>query len=354
VSASPFDHPLLSRLLGDDEVARYLSAAAELEQMLAFERALAVAEGEAGVIPKDAADDIADRLAAFVADEDRIAEAAARDGVISVEYVRQLRAWIGQPNGEYIHFGATSQDVIDTALVLRLRPIAAILMDRLRSVAGRLAELDHAFGGRELMGRTRMQNAMPIRVGDRIAAWRGPLLRHIVRMDEIAPRLFVLQLGGAVGTLDKLGDKGTAVAGRLAGALGLAVPARAWHSQRDTIAEFGTWLSLVTGSLGKMGADIALMAQAGNGEIVLAGGGGSSAMPHKSNPVGAEVLVALGHYNATLVSGMHTALLHEQERSGSAWTLEWLVLPQMILAAAAALRTAGVLLAGVESIGREG
>jgi 3-carboxy-cis,cis-muconate cycloisomerase len=198
-----------------------------------------------------------------------------------------------------------------------------------------------------------MQDALPIKVADRIGAWRAPLLRHLARIEEIAPRLLVLQLGGAVGTRDKLGGKGAAVAARLAYQLDLAVPAHAWHTQRDGLAEFAGWLSLVTGSLGKLGADVALMAQAAGGEIALRGGGGSSAMPHKSNPVAAEVLVALARYNATLVSAMHAALVHEQERSGSAWTLEWLALPQMIMTAAAALRTAGSLLADVESLGRE-
>jgi 3-carboxy-cis,cis-muconate cycloisomerase len=353
VSASPFDHPLLWRLLGDDEVARHLTAAAELEHMLAFERALTAAEGEEGIVPEAAADDIVARLADFTPDTDRIAEATARDGVVGVEYVRQLREWVGAPNDKWVHFGATSQDLVDTALVLRLRPIIAALTGRLTAVATRLAELSHAFGARELMGRTRMQNALPIRVSDRIAAWRAPLLRHVARIEEIAPRLFVLQLGGAVGTLDKLGDKAAAVAARVANKLDLAVAERAWHTQRDSIAEFAGWLSLITGSLGKIGADVALMAQAGSGEIVLRQGGGSSAMPHKSNPVAAEVLVSLAHFNATLVSGMHAALIHEQERSGSAWTLEWLVLPQMIMSAAAALRSGAELVSDIESLGRE-
>jgi 3-carboxy-cis,cis-muconate cycloisomerase len=213
--------------------------------------------------------------------------------------------------------------------------------------------MSDSFGSRTLMGHTRMQPAQPITVAHRIGSWRAPLLRHLERIDEISPRLLVVQLGGAVGTLDKLGANGAAVVARVADSLNLGVPRSSWHAERDTMAEFAAWLSLVTGSLGKIGIDVALMAQAGNGEINLKGGGGSSAMPHKSNPVGAEVLIALARLNATLVSGMHDAQVHEQERSGSAWTLEWLVLPQMIMAAGAGTRIALELLDNITALGAE-
>src|SRR5690606_13415398 len=169
------------------------------------------------------------------------------------------------------------------------------------------------------------------------------------RLVELRPRVLVLQFGGAVGTLDKLGAKGRAVAERMAAHLELGLPVRSWHTQRDNLAELGGWLSLVSGTLGKLGQDIALMAL--SGEVALDGTGSSSAMPHKQNPVKAEVLVALARYNATLVSGMHQALVSEQERSGAAWTLEWMVLPQMVVAAGAALRTAIDLVGSIKSMG---
>lgn len=213
--------------------------------------------------------------------------------------------------------------------------------------------LERRFGTRPLMGRTRMQDAISITAADRLAEWRSPLPHHIERLHQLRPRLLVLQFGGAVGTLDKLGDKGLAVSRRLANALDLGLPSRNWHSQRDALAEFAGWLSLVSGSLGKLGLDLALMAQNGVGEVAIEGGGGSSAMPHKSNPVAAEVLVALARHNATLVSGMHQALLHEQERSGAAWTLEWLTLPQMVMATGTALHTARTLLEHVTRLGKD-
>ena len=199
-----------------------------------------------------------------------------------------------------------------------------------------------------------MQDALPIRAGNRITTWHDPIARHLSRLEEMLPRLMVLQFGGPVGTLDKFGDKGMAVAERVADHLGLGLPEHSWHGQRDNLVEFAGWLSLISGSLGKMGADIALMAQNAIGEISIEGAGSSSAMPHKSNPVGAEILVTLAHLNATLVGGMHQAMVHEQERSGAAWTLEWLLLPQMIMATGAGLRTALVLCSQITRIGNSG
>jgi 3-carboxy-cis,cis-muconate cycloisomerase len=351
VSVSAFEHVWLGRLLGDEAVARELGPDAMLRQMLLFEVALALAEGAEGVIPAEAAEFIAEHVPGFHADDAAIAAATARDGVVVPELVRQLRELIGPPHAQHLHFGATSQDVTDTALVLQMRAVLIDLKARLETLAHLLAELDGRFGGNELMGRTRMQDALPIRVSDRIGAWRLPLRRHVERLDALLPRLLVVQFGGAAGTLDKLGDRGPAVAARLAQTLALGLPERSWHSQRDNLAELGSWLSLVSGSLGKLGMDIGLMAQNRFGEIALAGGGGSSAMPHKSNPVGAEVLVALARYNATLVGGMHQALVHEQERSGAAWTLEWLTLPQMLMTTAAGLRTALTLCGNITRIG---
>ena len=349
MSVSPFDHPLLARLLGDSEIAAQFSAEAEIAQIAVFESALAVAEGAEGVIPAEAAAAISSRLASFEPNVAALSEATARDGVVTVELVRQMREHVGEPHGQHLHIGATSQDAIDTSLVLRLRPVLAALGRRLNALVAALEQLAAREGDRELMGVTRMQNALPVTAGARIEQWSLPLARHRERLVELRPRVLVLQFGGAVGTLDKFGAKGRAVAERMAAHLELGLPVRSWHTQRDSLAELGGWLSLIAGTLGKMGQDIALMAL--SGEVALEGTGGSSAMPHKQNPVKAEVLMALARYNATLVSGMHQTLVSEQERSGAAWTLEWLVLPQMAVAAGAALRTASELVASIESMG---
>lgn len=347
--ACAFGHPWLSGLLGDAEIATLIGPEAELAAMLAFETALAQAEAEAGVIPTEAAAAIAAALADFRPDRTALAAGVARDGVVVPDLLRQLRVAVGAPHGVHVHFGATSQDVIDTALVLRLKAALPVLGARLDAVAATLGDLAARLGDRPLMGRTRMQAAIPITAGDRLASWRGPLVRQRARLDPLAAEILVVQFGGAAGTLEKLGERGPAVRAGLAARLGLG-DAPQWHGQRDRIALLGGWLATTTGALGKFGQDAALMAQAG-GEIALAGGGTSSAMPHKANPVGAETLVALARFNAAQLGGLSQALVHEQERSGAAWALEWLMLPPMLIATAAALRTAGDLAAGIRSIG---
>jgi 3-carboxy-cis,cis-muconate cycloisomerase len=345
---------LLGGLLGDDEIAGQFSTAVELEEYCWFEEALARAEAAEGMIPEAAAEAIASACQRFVPDVEALRAATARDGVVVPEFVRQLRAGVGDHYQKHLHFGATSQDLVDTGLVRRLTPVLTLFGERLAAIDATLTALEARFGASKLMGVTRMQEALPITVADRLSAWRGPLVRHAERLAELQPRLAVLQFGGAVGTLDKLGDKGPAVARRLAEALHLGLPEGSWHSQRDNFAELAAWLSLVSGSLGKLGADVALMAQSAVGEIGLSGGGTSSAMPHKQNPVGAEVLIALARYNATLLPAMHQALVAEGERSGAAWTLEWLALPQMVLITGASLRTAARLLGSIERLGKAG
>ncbi|ANT52671.1 3-carboxy-cis,cis-muconate cycloisomerase [Mesorhizobium amorphae] len=346
---SPFDHPLLSGLLGDEEAARHFSVEAEIAAMLAFERSLAEAEAACGVIPHEAEAAIVMALASFRPDTPKLRAGVARDGVAVPELVRQIKTAVGEPHGQWVHFGATSQDVFDTALMLRLKPVVEHLGLLLTENIVRFASLEEQFGGRALMAMTRMQPAIPIQVSDRVRAWRAPLQRHQQRLSEQSGRLLVVQFGGPAGTLEKLGDKAELVRAALAARLGLG-DAPQWHSQRDALADFAGWLSLVTGSLGKFGQDMTLMAQAGT-DIALSGGGSSSAMPHKQNPVKAEALVALARVNATQLSGMHQALVHEQERSGAAWTLEWLLLPQMVVATAAALRLAAELAGQIESLG---
>jgi 3-carboxy-cis,cis-muconate cycloisomerase len=350
MSVSPFDHPFLSGLLGDTEIAAQFSAETDIKAMIAFELALAEVEGGMELIPTGAAAAIAGTLAHFVPDMERLRKGAARDGVVVPELVSQMRTATGQPHGESLHFGATSQDIIDTSLTMRLKVVIAILQHRLGTVADALSDLDRKFGGRSLLARTRMQPATEIIVSDRIRSWSEPLARHRQRLAAITDQIAVVQFGGAAGTLEKLGSNGAAVRKALAGRLGLADVTQ-WHSQRDRLADFASLLSLITGNLGKLGLDIALLAQAGE-EIELTGGGGSSAMPNKKNPVAAEVLVTLARFNATQLAGMHGALVHEQERSGASWTLEWLLLPQMAVAAGAALRHAGQLITSVEKIGR--
>jgi 3-carboxy-cis,cis-muconate cycloisomerase len=347
MTASVFDHPILSGLLGDDEIGAQFSAAAELSAMLRFEVALAGAEAAEGLIPGEAVAAIALLQEQFVADLDALKQSIGRDGVVIPDLVRQWRAALGE-HGKYLHLGATSQDAIDTGLMLRLASVLSIIDQRLAAIISALDGLNSRFGAQPLMGRTRMQAAIPITVADRVAAWKAPIVVHQVAVQHMLKIGLPLQFGGAAGTLEKLGDKGGAVRARLAELLQLSDRPQ-WHSQRAVIAEIGGLLSQITGSLGKIGQDLALMAD--NGSAIIGGGGASSAMPHKRNPVKAEVLVTLARFNAVQISGLHQALVHEQERSGAAWTLEWMILPQMTIAAGAATRLAADLLTSIEQLG---
>lgn len=339
-----YPHPLLKALVGDEEVEALFTDEAELAAMVRVEAALAGAQGAVGLIDKAAAERIAEACHAFTPDWPKLAEGLAQDGVVVPQFVKQLRAAVGEPHAKALHLGATSQDITDTALVLRLKAVLEIFGTRIEGLTNALRTLKERDGAIRLMAHTRMQRALPFMAADKIDTWLGPLERHGEALQSLAKRLLVVQLGGPVGTRGELQGHGDAVANALAERLGLR-SAPSWHSQRERIGEFASFLSLLSGTLGKIGQDVALMAQNEVAEVRLAGGGASSAMPHKSNPVQAEVLVALARFNAGLLGTIHQALVHENERSGAAWTLEWLVLPQMAVSTAAGLKKAELLLA---------
>jgi 3-carboxy-cis,cis-muconate cycloisomerase len=309
--------------------------------------ALAEAEAAEGLIPGASAEEIAALPEAFIADLDALKQAIGRDGVVIPDLVRQWRAGLDEAE-KHLHLGATSQDAIDTGLMLRLGAVLSVLDQRLAAIISSLDGLEKRFGTQPLMGRTRMQAAIPITVSDRLRSWKGPIVAHQAAVQEVLKAGLPLQFGGAAGTLEKLGDKASFIRPRLAELLKLSDRPQ-WHSQRAVIAEIGGLFSNITGSLGKIGQDLALMAD--NGTAAMGGGGASSAMPHKRNPVKAEVLVTLARFNAVQISGLHQALVHEQERSGAAWTLEWMILPQMAIATGAATRLAADLLMSIEQLG---
>ncbi|WP_353475699.1 3-carboxy-cis,cis-muconate cycloisomerase (plasmid) [Salipiger sp. H15] len=351
MSASVFDHPWLGGLFGDPQMAEIWSAERQMAHMLAFEAAWSRALGACGRVDGDLAETAASRIAAARIDLEDIRAGMAQDGVPVPRLVKQLQAVAGPDAAPAVHKGATSQDVVDSALALTLKDSTALLARRLAELEAALIELDARQGETPLMGRTRMQAATGITVSDRLRPWHQPLAAHLERLAEIAPRVERVQVGGASGDRKALGQDAQAVADHVAAELGLASAGAAWHAMRDGIADYAGLLSLVTGTLGKIGQDICLMAQQGLDEIKLSGGGGSSAMPHKQNPVGAELLVTLARFNAVQLSAMHLALVHEQERSGAAWALEWMILPQMAQATARALATAQGLVAGIDRIG---
>jgi 3-carboxy-cis,cis-muconate cycloisomerase len=339
MTISVFDHPFLSSLLSDDEVARAFSAEADIRAMLDFETALAASQAEVGLISPEAAARIGEVCAGFSPDVSELRDGAAKDGVVVPAFIKALRRSVEPPHAEKVHLGATSQDVIDSSLVLRLKPLLSSFGAKLGRLVDRLRALDSEQGSLPLMAHTRMQRALPITVSDKLRMWREPLHRHSQRLAELTPRVLVVQFGGPVGARVGLEGRGDAIAAELARRLELN-NGPSWQTERDGLGELASWLSLVSGSLGKIGQDIALMTQNEVGQAQLSGGGASSAMAHKSNPVQAEILVTLARFNASLLVAQHQALVHENERSGAAWTLEWLILPQMLAAAGASLRTA--------------
>jgi len=350
MSISPFDHPFLSGLFGDDQIAQYFSAEEDVREMLVFETALAQAEAEHRIIPMDAAIKIEKTCSEIELDWQDLKQGTAIDGVVVPALIRQLRAKVGDEYGKYVHFGATSQDAIDTSLILRLKSLIPHLQTNLKALIKGLDELESKFGSVELMGRTRMQRALPIAASHRIRGWVSPLRAQVQALERLKPQLLQVQFGGAVGTLDKFGASGPMVRETLAQKLGLSHDTECWHTSRHEVTNFTNWLAIVSGSIGKLGQDIVLMAQNELGEVRLKGRGGSSAMPHKQNPVQGELLMTLAKFNATQVSAMHQTLLHENERSGSSWTLEWMILPQMVMATATGLRVAGEMILNVEEI----
>jgi 3-carboxy-cis,cis-muconate cycloisomerase len=248
--------------------------------------------------------------------------------------VQELRKQAGADAAPFVHWGATTQDIMDTACVLQVRAAIGTFKSRLRGIVQSLSELADKHRATVLAGRTHGQQALPITFGMKVAAWLAPLVRHGRRLDEISARLFVVQFGGAAGTLAALGDKGLAVAQALADELKLTAPEMPWHAQRDNFVEFAGWLSLVTGSLAKMAQDIILMAQTEVGEVSESadeGRGGSSTMPQKSNPITSELIVAAARANASLLSALHNAQIQEHERATHGWQVEWLTLPQMLV-----------------------
>ncbi|MCE7029706.1 3-carboxy-cis,cis-muconate cycloisomerase [Jiella avicenniae] len=353
MTASIFTHPFLGPLFGDEEVASYFTAAADIEAMVAFETALAEAEAEFGLVESAELEAIRARMAEFAPDLGALAEGTARDGVVVPSLLKQLRTGLSETAAKALHKGATSQDVIDASLAMRMQGVSLVLDRRLAALTDALTRWSLEAGQRPVMAHTRMQAAKETRFSRKLAAWTDPLVRCRLKREAIAPQAFALRMGGAVGDRAGFGDRADRIAETVASRLGLYAAPSSLHSERDGLVELANWFSLVTGALGKLGQDAVLSLQNEVGELQLSGGGGSSAMPHKNNPVGAEILVTLARFNATLVSGMHQALVHENERSGAAWSLEWMILPQMAMAAAASTRTAADLLGNLSLADRQ-
>jgi 3-carboxy-cis,cis-muconate cycloisomerase len=349
-AATPFASRHLADLFSTPAMRQVFSERATLQAMLDVEAALARVQGSLGLIPVEAAGAIAAAAHADRLDLDQLAAGTLKIGLPIVNLVEQLIRAAGPDHGEYAHWGATSQDIIDTGLVLQIREAFDLIAADLDALVTVLAGLAEAHRDTPMVGRTKLQHALPITFGFKAAVWLSALMRHRRRLDEIRPRVLQVQFAGAVGTLASLGADGAAVRAGLARELGLAEPLIAWDVARDTLCETVSFLGLVSTGLSKIALDIALMAQTEVGEAIEpgpTGQGASSTMPHKRNPIMCERILSSGLALRRLSSAMLDAGVHDHERATGPWQAEWLLLPEAFLLASGALRTTLDLCAGL-------
>lgn len=345
---------LLGPLFRWEAVESLFSDRARVQAMLDFEAGLARAEAREGVIPAAAAPVIAAACRAELFDFSALAQSAAAAGNIAIPLVKQLTRLVAKEDREaaaFVHWGATSQDAIDTGFVLQLRGALDLIGKELELFSDCLAELVHLHRNTAAVGRTWMQQALPITFGLRVAGWLDAMDRHRQRLDQARRRALAVQLGGAAGTLAALGERGVRVAQLLGEELGLGVPAMAWHTHRDRMVEIATVLALCAGTLGKIARDISLEMQTEIGELFEPAGpgrGGSSTMPHKRNPVASAIALAAAVRVPALAGTMLAAMVQEQERSLGGWQAEWEVMPEIIGLAAGALHHLRETVAGLE------
>lgn len=316
--------------LKDPIFAKLTSLENHIQKMLVFEISLAKVQSQLGIIPIEAATAISESLKGLNISPIQLEEGTLLNGIPTITLIEIAKKTLPDFAKDYLHFGATSQDMMDTAQVLVHFEVCENIEITLINLIKNLGLLIENEGNTIMIGRTRTQQAVPILFGQKVANWVSPLLRHLERLQVIKPRLFVLQFGGAAGNLSALGENGIKISEFLAKELGLN-NLNPWHNQRDNFAEFAGWLSILSGLLGKIGADILVMGQTEIGEIIENGNGGkSSTMPHKNNPVLSEALVVLARKNAILISFQMQSLVHANERDGTAWALEWDNLPEMV------------------------
>ncbi|KFE52716.1 3-carboxy-cis,cis-muconate cycloisomerase [Pseudomonas syringae] len=317
-----------------------------VQGMLDFEAALARAEASIGLIPAEVVADIEAACRAELFDFDELAIAVVNAGNSAIPLVKALGKQIAARNRvaeRYVHMAATSQDAMDSGLILQLRQAVQLLEIDLGNLADSLAQQARRYALTPLAGRTWLQQATPVTLGMKIAGWLGAVTRHRQRLMDIKPRLLSLQFGGASGTLAALGDQGFAVAEALARDLQLTLPEQPWHTHRDRLVEFASLLGMIAGSLGKVGRDISLLMQTEVGELfepAAAGKGGSSTMPHKRNPVGAAVMIGASVRAPGLVATMFAAMAQEHERSLGLWHAEWETLPELCCLVSGSLQQA--------------
>ncbi|MCO4861085.1 3-carboxy-cis,cis-muconate cycloisomerase [Cupriavidus sp. WGlv3] len=342
-------------MFGSPAMLDIFSDAGTVQRMLAVEAALARAEAQCGVIPAAAATVITEVCRDLDAiDRDALAQAAVAAGNLAIPFVRQLTAAVAARDADaarFVHWGATSQDIIDTALVLQLVEALRWLDTDLVRLGEHCATLASAHRATPMVARTWLQHALPTSFGCKVAGWLDALRRDLVRLDAARAQARALQFGGAAGTLASLGDAAPGVVAALACELDLAAPVLPWHAHRDRMVEVATTLGMLTGTLGKMARDLSLLMQTEVAEVAEPTGpgrGGSSTMPHKRNPVGCAAVLTAAVRVPPLVATMLSGMVQEHERALGGWQAEWDTLPQIVTLAAGALRQMGEVVAGLQ------
>jgi 3-carboxy-cis,cis-muconate cycloisomerase len=345
---------LFERVLADSVAAKSFSDATLIAAMLRFEIALAQAQARAGVIPGAAAAAIRDHAPSFAPDAEQLLSDGAHSGSLAIPFVKALIAHVGArdaPAARHVHFGATSQDVLDTALVLCTRDAVALLDEALGRAVDAADALANQHATAPMLARSLLQPAGVTTFGFKAAQWALSLARARARVHRTADEALAVSMGGAIGNLAAQGASGSAVRAELARELGLRDPGASWHTQREVWLALATDTALAAGVMGKIARDIALMAQAEVGEVAEAevpGRGGSTAMPHKRNPVLTMRVIAAVHGIPGMIANLLAAMPQEHERALGSWQAELAQWPGVFVHAVSAARALEELMAGLQ------
>ena len=347
---SIIDSGIYGNLFGSDAMRAVFSERGQVQKWLDVEAALARVQGRLGIVPEAAAAEISAKADADLIDMDLMREEVDRVGYAIMPLVHRLAAVCEGDAGRYVHWGTTTQDIKDTGVVLQIRDALDLVEADLVAIRNGLARLAREHRDTSMAGRSHLQHALPITFGYKAAVWLAPVERHLERLDQLRPRVLTGQFSGAAGTLASLHGRGLEVADALMEELGLARPAIAWHTARDTIAETVAFLALVTGSLAKIATDVVLLTATETGEVFepfAPGRGGSSTMPQKRNPVSSELILACAKQVQSRAALVMDAMAADLERSTGPWHVEWAALPEAFVLASGALAQARFLVEGL-------
>ncbi len=351
MSATALDSAVFRHIFTTEPMRRVFSDEARVQYDLDIEAALARVQGRLGIIPKEAAEEICRHCSADQYDMAKLKQQTERIGYPVLPVVQQLVALCHDGLGEWCHWGATTQDITDTATILQIRDALKLVEADLEAIAGSLADLARRYRDTPMAGRSNLQQAVPITFGFKMAALLAGIDRHRERLAQLRPRVLVGEFGGAVGTLASLGKEGLKVQEGLMKELGLGQPEIAWHTVHDRIAEVGCFLGLVTGTLNKFATDVKLMMQTEVEEVYEPfheGRGSSSTMPQKRNPISSLYITACSAMVRQHVAALLNAMDQDHERATGNWEIEWIAVPEIFLLAAGALNQSRHVAAGLQ------